>query len=98
MNNQISTEWNPGFPVTNTGFLRISASQVGVDEKKACNDFISLKSRPAAKIGEGYMQLRYPPFESFPLGIVRDALLSVINNEKVIHEFGEIKEEGGIVY
>ena len=34
MNNQISTQWNPGFPVTNTGFLRISASQVGVDEKK----------------------------------------------------------------
>jgi hypothetical protein len=92
MNNQISTQWNPGFPVTNTGFLRISASQVGVDEKKACNDFISLKSRPAAKIGEGYMQLRYPPFESFPLGIVRDALLSVINNEKVIHEFEDIEQ------
>ena len=92
MSTQIPQEWKPGFPVINSGFLRISASQVGADENRACNDFISLKSRPAAKIGEGYMQLRYSPFETFPLGIVREALLSTINNEKVIHEFEDIDE------
>lgn len=92
MTTQIPQEWKPGFPVTNAGFLRISASQVGAEENRACNDFISLKSRPAAKIGEGYMQLRYPPFESFPLGIVRDALLATINNDKVIHEFEDMDD------
>ena len=85
MSIQVPQEWHPGFPVTNAGFLRISASQVGAEENRACSDFISLKSRPAAKIGEGYIQLRYPSFESFPLGIVRDALLSTINNDKVVH-------------
>jgi PD-(D/E)XK nuclease superfamily len=89
---QVPQEWHPGFPVTNAGFLRISASQVGAEENRACSDFISLKSRPAAKIGEGYIQLRYPSFESFPLGIVRDALFSTINNDKVIHEFEDIEE------
>ena len=92
MTTQIPQEWKPGFPFTNAGFLRISASQVGSEENRACNDFISLKSRPAAKIGEGYMQLRYPPFESFPLGIVRDALLATINNDKVIHEFEDLDD------
>ena len=92
MTTQIPQDWFPGFPVTTAGFLRISASQVGAENNRACHDFISLKSRPAAKIGEGYLQLRYPPFESFPLGIVRDALLSSISNEKVIHEF-EDKDE-----
>ena len=92
MSIQVPQEWHPGFPVTNAGFLRISASQVGAEENRACSDFISLKSRPAAKIGEGYIQLRYPSFESFPLGIVRDALLSTINNDKVIHEFEDIEE------
>lgn len=92
MTNQISQEWTPGFVVTNGGFLRISASQVSAEGNRACNDFISLKSRPAAKIGEGYMQLRYPPFESFPLGIVKDALLSTINNEKIIHEFEDVEQ------
>lgn len=92
MSIQIPQEWHPGFPVTNAGFLRISASQVGAEENRSCSDFISLKSRPAAKIGEGYIQLRYPSFESFPLGIVRDALLSTINNDKVIHKFEDIEE------
>jgi hypothetical protein len=92
MTTQIPQEWKPGFPVTNAGFLRISASQVGAEENRACHDFISLKSRPAAKIGESYMQLRYPPFESFPLGIVRDALLATINNDKVIHEFEDMDD------
>lgn len=92
MSIQVPQEWHPGFPVTNSGFLRISASQVGAEENRACSDFISLKSRPAAKIGEGYIQLRYPSFESFPLGIVRDALLSTINNDKVVHEFEDIQE------
>lgn len=91
MSIQVPQEWHPGFPVTNAGFLRISASQVGAEENRACSDFISLKSRPAAKIGEGYIQLRYPSFESFPLGIVRDALLSTINNDKVVHEFEDIE-------
>jgi len=89
---QVPQEWHPGFPVTNAGFLRISASQVGAEENRACSDFISIKSRPAAKIGEGYIQLRYPSFESFPLGIVRDALLSAISNDKVVHEFEDIEE------
>ena len=46
MTTQIPQEWKPGFPVTNAGFLRISASQVGAEENRACHDFISLKSRP----------------------------------------------------
>jgi hypothetical protein len=91
MTYSISNSWKPGFEFSTAGFLRLSATQVGADDDRACLDFISLKSRPAAKIGAGYIALRYPPFEAFPLGIVKDSLISTINQEKVIHEFEDIE-------
>ena len=76
---QIEDNWNPGFEYKKSGFLRISATQISAEKEKACHDFISLKSRPSAKITDGYVPARYPEFESFPLGIVRDALILGIN-------------------
>ena len=79
MSYKIETSWNPGFKQTSSGFLRISASQISVTNDLCCKDLVSLKSRPAAKIGDGYIPIRYPEFETFPLGIVRESLLSIIS-------------------
>ena len=57
-------------------FLNFNFSSAQVSTKR---DFISLKSRPSAKITDGYVPVRYPEFEAFPLGIVRDALILGIN-------------------
>ena len=76
---QIENNWKPGFEFKKSGFLRISATQVSAEKDKACHDFISLKSRPNAKITDGYLPIRYPDFEAFPLGIVREALILGIN-------------------
>ena len=52
MRYKIDTSWNPGFKQTSSGFLRISASQISVTNDLCCKDLVSLKSRPAAKIGD----------------------------------------------
>ena len=79
MTYSIENNWKPGFDFKKSGFLRISATQVSAEKEKACHDFISLKSRPSAKITDGYLPIRYPDFEAFPLGIVREALILGIN-------------------
>ena len=79
MTYQIEDNWRPGFEFKKSGFLRISATQISTDNDKACFDLISLKSRPSAKITDGYVPIRYLDFETFPLGIVRDALILGIN-------------------
>jgi len=76
---QLEDNWKPGFEYKKSGFLRISATQISADKDKACLDLISLKSRPSAKIIDGYVPVRYLDFESFPLGIVREALILGIN-------------------
>lgn len=76
---QIEDNWKPGFEFKKSGFLRISATQISADKDKACLDLISLKSRPSAKITDGYVPVRYLDFENFPLGIVREALILGIN-------------------
>lgn len=83
---QIEDNWKPGFEYKKSGFLRISATQISTENEKACHDFISLKSRPSAKITDGYVPVRYPDFEAFPLGIVRDALILGINQGLLNHE------------
>ncbi len=88
----IPLEWKPNYPATVGGFLRISASQVGANPHRICEDFIAIKSRPSTKIGEQYIPPRYTPFESFPLGIVKDALSHLVNNDKVVHEFEDLEE------
>ncbi len=76
---QIQNEWKPGFEYKSSGFLRISSTQISIEEENACYDFISIKSRPNAKIIDGYVPGRYTDFEAFPLSIVRDALILGIN-------------------
>ena len=89
---KIQNDWAPGFDYKSSGFLRISSTQISTEEEKACHDFISIKSRPNAKIVEGFVPVRNPDFEVFPLGIVRDALLFGINQKMLFDEQVEPSE------
>ncbi len=86
MTYKIEDNWKPGFEFKKSSFLRISATQISAENNKACHDFISIKSRPGAKITENYQPFRYPQFEAFPLGIVREALILGINQGLLIKE------------
>ncbi len=75
---QWQTDWNVKTP----GFLRFSATAMGADLQTSCAANAALGVRPGTVFlgGEKFKPARRSPFEQFPLGLVRDAYLQVLQS------------------
>ncbi len=72
--------WRPQWPVeVKERFIRISAAHLRGEDRWECPEQIALKARPGiyAKNPDAQRAV-YPPFRSFPLGLVRKAAYAVL--------------------
>lgn len=72
--------WQSPWPVdVRDRFIRVSAAHVRGDSQWECAEQVAFKARPAVFIDQpGTDRTIYPPFHSFPLGIVREAAYAVL--------------------
>jgi len=73
-------EWQTEWQVKTPDFLRISATAMGAHLQSSCPANAALGVRPGTVFlnGEKYKPVRRSPFETFPLGLVREAFLQVL--------------------
>lgn len=72
--------WRPPWPVdVKERFIRVSAAHLRGDERWECAEQVALKARPGiyAKSPDS-VRVAYPPYRSFPLGLVRQAAYAVL--------------------
>ena len=74
-------EWQPPWQVrVNDPFMRITAAHLRGDSRWECPAQIAAKARPGTKVErDPSLRVFYPPHESFPLGLVRDAAFAVLS-------------------
>lgn len=72
--------WQPDWPLdVRDRFIRVSAAHVRGDSRWECPEHLAFKARPAVYLERaGNERVTYPPFNAFPLGLVRDAAYSVL--------------------
>ena len=75
--------WTPPWPTRDTPtFLRISATALSGDTRWACAEQLAKKARPqVSPQREGRVRPLYPPFEDMPLGLVREAVYSLLRHD-----------------
>ncbi len=73
-------QWQTEWAVKTPDFLRISATAMGADLQTTCAANAALSVRPGTVFlgGEKFKPPRRSPFETFPLGLVRDSYLQVL--------------------
>ena len=63
--------------------IRVSAAHVRGDERWECPTQIAMKARPTLQVDrDPSVRVTYPPFNSFALGLARDAAYLVLSADK----------------
>lgn len=72
--------WRPPWPVDiKERFVRVSASALRGDERWECPEQVALKARPGIYAqSPDNVRVAWPPYRSFPLGLVRQAAYAVL--------------------
>ena len=73
--------WDPPWPVrVSDPFIRVTAAHVRGDERWECGAQIAAKARPGVKPErDPSLRIAWPPHETFPLGIAREAAFAVLS-------------------
>lgn len=84
-------EWNPSFIFKSGDFVRLSATQIGTEANRLCLDSFALKSRPATKVTKSF-SASSERYQSFPLGILKDAFTSAFSQQGIWYENFDLDE------
>lgn len=84
--------WHPSFIYQPGEFIRLSATQIGVANEKLCLDNFALKSRPTTKVSKTFSQNSSENFQSFPLGLLKDAFVTSFNAKGLLFDEDHLDE------
>jgi hypothetical protein len=84
--------WHPSFIYQPGDFIRLSATQIGVTNERLCLDNFALKSRPSTKVSKTFTQNSSENFQSFPLGLLKDAFVSSFNAKGLTFDEDQLDE------
>lgn len=84
-------KWHPSFIFKPGEFVRLSATQIGTEESRLCLDNFALKARPATKVTKSF-SASSEKYQSFPLGVLRDAFTSAFSQQGLSYENFDLDE------
>jgi hypothetical protein len=71
--------WHPSFIEKPGDFIRLSASAIGIKDSVVCLDNFALKARPSTKVTSSFTLSASEDYNSFPLGLIKDAFVAGFN-------------------
>ncbi len=72
-------KWHPSFIEKPGDFVRLSASAIGIKDSMVCLDNFALKARPTTRVTSSFTASTGDSYNSFPLGLIKDAFVAGFN-------------------